>query len=273
MRYQNPLKLFILVLLSLCLAAVGLADVPAGNPEDHPIYRDLVKAGYTIHGVGTKYGVPYVEIVIPPGEAIYTLCRKVPSLNARFLEARAAIGTFNGLNPFYKLTREEEAFSINVPTLKIPLDFTVKAEIFPQYDEKLARQAKFLLVDVGKEHLALYQHGQLTNVYPISPGALGGLQRSTTPLRSFTVQRKIVDAYSAKYDDAWMPFALHVGGPYYIHGGVLPGRPDSKGCIRLFIEHARELFDLVEVGTPGRIVNSKLAPESARLQRPKDSAQ
>ena len=234
-------------------------------PEDHPLYQELQKAGYLIKRVGNRFGVPYVEIVIPPGEAIYTLCRRVPSLNARFFEARTRIASFNALNPFYVRTPEEESNSINVATLKIPLDFSLKPEVFPAYEESLARYETFLLVDVGKQYLALYRHGELFRAYPISPGALGGLQRSTTPLRDFTVLRKIEDAYSAKYDDAWMPYSLHIGGLYYIHGGVLPGRPDSKGCIRMFIDDARELFDLVKVGTPGRIINSGLAAETAGL--------
>ena len=49
---------------------------------------------------------------------------------------------------------------------------------------------------------------------------------------------------------------LHLKGLYYIHGGVLPGKADSAGCIRLPIDAAEQLYNLVEVGTPGRIIDT-----------------
>jgi lipoprotein-anchoring transpeptidase ErfK/SrfK len=53
-----------------------------------------------------------------------------------------------------------------------------------------------------------------------------------------------------------MPWALLIKRPYYIHGGALPGQRDSAGCIRLFPKDAEELYQLVEVGTPGRIIQT-----------------
>ena len=236
--------------------------------EDHEknrIYQEIVKAGYRIMGVGERFQVPYVEIVIPPKESIISVCRRVPSLNQKFFEVRHRIAYFNVLNPFYLKTPEEEPYSINTTTLKIPLDLTREPVIFPPYEESLARYEKYLLIDLGKEYLALYAYGRLLRTYPISPGTAGPGTRSTTPLLPFTILSKHEHFYSEKYDDAWMPYSLQVHGPYYIHGGVLPGRPDSHGCIRMFLEHARELFDLVEVGTPGRIINSATSPVTARL--------
>jgi lipoprotein-anchoring transpeptidase ErfK/SrfK len=62
-----------------------------------------------------------------------------------------------------------------------------------------------------------------------------------------------------------MPWSLLIRRPYFIHGGCLPGVPDSKGCIRLFNDHAQELFSLVEVGTPGRIMFSDTSLAQARV--------
>ena len=33
-----------------------------------------------------------------------------------------------------------------------------------------------------------------------------------------------------------------------MHGGALPGRPASHGCVRLPVDFARRLFDLTDVG-------------------------
>ena len=56
--------------------------------------------------------------------------------------------------------------------------------------------------------------------------------------------------------DTLMPRSLLLKLPYYIHGGALPGKSDSAGCIRLFPHDAEELYHLVEVGTPGRIIET-----------------
>jgi lipoprotein-anchoring transpeptidase ErfK/SrfK len=135
--------------------------------------------------------------------------------------------------------------------LKIPLDFQKVPEVFPAFDESLAAFDKYLLVDIGKSYLALYERGELRLAFPISPGAPG----AGTPLISFQVQDKDKNHSSSIYG-TWMPYALHIQGPYYIHGGVLPGRRDSAGCIRLPLHDARKLFKIVEVGTPGRIIDT-----------------
>ncbi|MBM4286128.1 MAG: L,D-transpeptidase [Deltaproteobacteria bacterium] len=217
--------------------------------------RELAQAGFSIVRTGEEYQAPFVEIAAPPGLAIYTLCRRVPSLNARFFEARDKIAAFNNLNPFFVRHDEGRPHHFRLPTIKIPLDFTRDPVIFPAYQEGLAAYPQYLLIDIGKCYLALYERGVLVRVYPISPGALNHGNRSRTPLVRFTIQSKAEHKWSSIYD-AWMPYSLQVHGPYFIHGGVLPGEPDSKGCIRMFTDHARELFNLVEVGTHGRIVRS-----------------
>jgi len=49
---------------------------------------------------------------------------------------------------------------------------------------------------------------------------------------------------------------LRMQGAYFIHGGVLPGQSDSHGCVRMFIDDAKELYHLVDVGTPGKVVST-----------------
>jgi len=115
----------------------------------------------------------------------------------------------------------------------------------------LSTYEQYLLVDIGKNFLALYERGELTRVFPISPGKPG----DRTPLFSFRIQSKDENHWSSIYE-TWMPWSLQMQGPYYIHGGVLPGRSDSAGCVRMPIEDAEQLFKLVKVGTPGRVIET-----------------
>jgi hypothetical protein len=243
--------------LALLLA---LADPLPASGSEEPDYRNLCReietSGFTITSSGVAYGVPYAEIKVPVGFSINALCRRLPSFRNDFLGCRNKIAFFNALNPSYVKTRVDEPYSIEADTLKIPLDLNRVPEIFPPYDPALAGYEKYLLVDIGKGFLALYAEGQLKRVFPVSAGA--AVKR--TPLLTFQIQKKIQNHWSTIYD-TWMPWSLLLKSPYYIHAGVLPGRDDSAGCIRMFPHDAKELFHLVEVGTPGRII------ETPKLER------
>ena len=115
--------------------------------------------------------------------------------------------------------------------------------------------------------------------YPIGIGREG----LTTPLGTTTIARK-------KKDPIWRPTArmraedpklpelmppgpdnpmgtraMYLGWPLYaIHGTNNPwgiGRRSSSGCIRMYPEHAEELFDLVEVGTKVTVVDQPIKLE------------
>ena len=59
--------------------------------------------------------------------------------------------------------------------------------------------------------------------------------------------------------------AMYLGWPLYaIHGTNKPwavGRRSSSGCIRMYPEHAEELFELVEVGTKVTVVDQPIKLE------------
>jgi hypothetical protein len=254
----NKLKLIITFLAILLFPGWG----GAGDLEESRLYQELEQAGFTIVGAGEKYQVPYVEILVPEGMAVYSLCRRIPSLNDRYFEAREKIAHFNAVNPFYHRARRAQPNTMSLETLKIPLDFARQPEIFPAFNQDLSRYDRYILIDIGKSYLALYGRGELLRVYPISPGARSGSQ-SRTPLMNFTVQLKKENHWSTIYG-SWMPWSLLISRPYYIHGGALPGVPDSAGCVRMFTEDAQELYELVQVGTPGRIVFSPAQMEMAQ---------
>jgi hypothetical protein len=247
---------FLIGFFIVCLVAVW---APAyAQEEDHSyLCSELEAAGYKIVISGEIYGVPFVEIEIPLGFSITSMCERIPGFSREFNFARHQIAFFNGLDPNYIKTATLQPNSIETNTLKIPLDLNKVPEIFPAYDQSLADYPRYILVDVGKSYLALYERGELERVFPISSGEPG----TGTPLINFKVEAKEKNHFSKIYDDAWMPWALQIEGPYFIHGGVLPGRRDSHGCIRLPIQDAKQLFKLVEVGTPGRIIDTHEVPE------------
>jgi hypothetical protein len=220
--------------------------------EDYRHFCEELKAsGLEVVDSGLAYGVPFVEIAIPQGSSITAICRRLPILNNDFSRCRNRLAFFNALNPSYIKTRTQQPNAIEADTLKIPLDFRKVPEIFPANDESLEAYEEYLLVDVGKGFLALYTRGELRRVFPISAGASG----RRTPLFDFQIKGKDENHWSNIYE-SWMPWALHLKGPYYIHGGVLPGKKDSAGCIRLPLDDAEQLYKLVEVGTPGRIIDT-----------------
>lgn len=244
-----------LALLVWCLGLFSVAG--AQEPDYSSLSQELAQAGFNILGSGIAYDIPYVEIEVPVGASVISICRKVPSLNVDFLSYRDKIAFLNGVHPFYVKTIEPQPFSLEADTLKIPLNPDLVPEIFPAFEDSLASHKKFILVDLDKGFLGFYARGVLERVFPIS----GGTSQKETPLMDFQIKAKAKDHWSTIYD-VWMPWSLLMEAPYYIHGGVLPGEHDSAGCIRMFRRDARELYHLVEVGTPGRIT------QTSRIEQP-----
>ncbi|MFP3867771.1 MAG: L,D-transpeptidase [Desulfobacteraceae bacterium] len=234
----------------MCLVSLVAAS-RAQEPDYRDLCQELKESGFKIVYSGIAYEVPFVEIEIPEGFSITRFCRRIPTFEREFNHSRNRIAFFNALHPSYIKTRTREPFSIETDTLKVPLDIHKVPEIFPAYDKALVRHDKYLLVDIGKGFLALYVKGELKRVFPVSAGVAG----KKTPLLTFEVQAKYQNHWSTIYE-SWMPWALLLQRPYYIHGGVLPGLHDSAGCVRLFTHHAQELYNLVDVGTPGRIIHT-----------------
>ena len=240
-----------------CLGLLGIAGLAGAQEPDYDrLGRELEQSGFTVLDSGITYGVPYVEIQVPRGASVVSIIRKVPSLNADFFRYRDKIAFLNGVNPFYIKSIYGEPFSLEADFLRIPLDPGLDPEIFPAFEDALASHEKYILVDLDKGYLGLYARGELERVFPIS----GGKSEKQTPLLTFEIKAKDKEHWSSIYD-VYMPYSLLMESPYYIHGGVLPGEHDSAGCIRMFRRDARELYHLVDVGTPGRVVQASRIKE------------
>jgi lipoprotein-anchoring transpeptidase ErfK/SrfK len=92
----------------------------------------------------------------------------------------------------------------------------------------------------------LYKGDQLVAVTTISSGKLG----KETPPGIFNVLSKKRMHHSRKYDNAPMPYAQFIDQyGIALHAGMNPGRPASRGCVRLPSQFASKLFEVTKVGT------------------------
>ncbi|WKA28014.1 L,D-transpeptidase family protein [Bradyrhizobium roseum] len=92
---------------------------------------------------------------------------------------------------------------------------------------------------------------------PVSSGSKG----RETPAGIFSVIQKVEEHYSNLYDDAFMPHMQRITwSGIALHGGVLPGRPASHGCIRLPFDFAAQLFDVTRMGIRIIVAPDDVAP-------------
>ena len=233
-------------LFFLCsIAVAGTA------PVDRKLYSELLKF-QTDGKIIEVDGVPCLKIFLPAGQSIGNFCRRVNYFERSFYFFRQQIALINRLEPMAVVDGTDN-LSTEVKFIYVPLNFSIRPQIFPNTSRLLLRLPKFILIDVGQQCLGYYVYGKLLHLFPISSG------RGGTPVRKFAILSKEVDHYSSKYDDAWMPYSLRLFGHYFIHGGVLPSYAASHGCVRMIYENAVLLYNLVDVGTPGETINSLTA--------------
>lgn len=100
-------------------------------------------------------------------------------------------------------------------------------------------------ISIARQQAVLYKDGQVALVSPVSTGRPG----FPTPTGEFVVTDKDRMHRSTLYP-AYMPYFLRMScRDFGMHAGVLPGYPDSHGCIRLPFGSAQRLFREVDIGT------------------------
>jgi lipoprotein-anchoring transpeptidase ErfK/SrfK len=216
--------------------------------QDSPIYKELAEQGRLTTGqIITRYSVPCVEVALQSGETIMSFVHSIPSLKEKSIMVEDRIALINGTH-YLLIMNGKGNVSTDKNKIFVPLDYSIKPQILPQYLPEAAKHEKFILINRRLEYLGLYERGNLKHVFPISSGI-----SKRTPLRNFVVEHMDEEHYSKKYDSP-MDHALSIGGNYYIHEGIVPGYAASHGCIRLFPLDARFLFyHWAKPGIPGKI--------------------
>jgi lipoprotein-anchoring transpeptidase ErfK/SrfK len=93
--------------------------------------------------------------------------------------------------------------------------------------------------------LLVVEHGTVRRAVHASTGA----SKFATPDGRFTVIRRERMSWSRRYH-VWMPYALYFYRGWAIHAArIVPGRPASRGCVRIPIEDAPFVFRASPLGT------------------------
>lgn len=129
-------------------------------------------------------------------------------------------------------------------------------------------ETREILLELGRRQISLRENGRVLHTWPVAIGD----PRTPTPTGRFTVENKVIDPIyqstssgrisakvgpQAPLGDRWIGFKQSGPNQYGIHGTpddwawtVTSRAAVSNGCVRMLTPHVRQLFDLVEVGTP-----------------------
>jgi len=178
-------------------------------------------------------------------------------LDYLFEDLASTVSRFNRLDPkFIRAGRK-----LLVPELADgQTEYTPLPTVYPP---ALAHR-KYVVIDLKRQFLGLYECGRLAASYPVSSGRSDRGPKGEnfrTPTGQYKVHAKHKDAKSSKYPEpnggAPMPYAVNFIFPgYWMHGGDLVGFPASHGCVRLLYTDAPKIFGWAEIGIPVRVVKS-----------------
>ncbi|MEH2558651.1 hypothetical protein V1286_006180 [Bradyrhizobium algeriense] len=120
-----------------------------------------------------------------------------------------------------------------------------------------AGEPTMAIVSLRSQRITVYDATGWILRAPVSSGTKG----RETPAGIFSVIQKVEEHYSNLYDDAFMPHMQRITwSGIALHGGVLPGRPASHGCIRLPFDFAEQLFGATAMGMRVIVAPGDVAP-------------
>lgn len=126
-----------------------------------------------------------------------------------------------------------------------------------QVESRSVGEPVMAIVSLLSQRITVYDAKGWILRAPVSSGSKG----RETPAGIFSVIQKVEEHYSNLYDDAFMPHMQRITwSGIALHGGVLPGRPASHGCIRLPFSFAAQLFDMTKMGIRIIIAPDDVAP-------------
>lgn len=114
---------------------------------------------------------------------------------------------------------------------------------------RFARQNFSIIIDTKTRILTLYRNGKWFKSYPVAIGK----PSTPTPKGTFTIINKAYNP-GGPFGARWL--GLSKKG-YGIHGTNNPssiGKAVSNGCIRTYNPNIIELYNLVGIGTPVKII-------------------
>ena len=124
-------------------------------------------------------------------------------------------------------------------------------------ESRSAGEPVMAIVSLRDQRITVYDAKGWIMRAPVSSGQKG----RETPAGIFSVIQKVEEHYSNLYDDAFMPHMQRITwSGIALHGGVLPGRPASHGCIRLPFDFAERLFDETTMGMRVIVAPGDVAP-------------
>lgn len=217
-------------------------------------------------GACVAFLLPETKPPPEPGAQAYIISRK------EVREARAAkqdvlthlfgdqaptVMRFNRLDPRFAYAGRK----IWVPQLP---DGRTEYAPLPEVYVPALKYPKYIVVDIKRQFMGLYECGSLIASFPISSGTKTRGPKGEsyqTPTGLFRVLAKDADHESSKYPEpdggAPMPHAVKfISSGYWFHGGDLVGYAASHGCIRLLYEDAPKVFAWADIGTPVRVSKS-----------------
>src|SRR2546425_10938133 len=113
------------------------------------------------------------------------------------------------------------------------------------------------IVSLRSQRITVYDAKGWILRAPVSSGTKG----RETPAGIFSVIQKVEEHYSNLYDDAYMPHMQRITwSGIALHGGPLPGRPASHGCVRMPYDFAERLFDATALGMRVIVARGAVAP-------------
>ncbi len=121
-------------------------------------------------------------------------------------------------------------------------------------EEMKKQKIDFLLADLDEMKISVYQDGEIIETVPIIAKGKEG-SWFETPVGLYKIEAKFKKAHS-KLANVYMNYALVFEGNFLIHGW--PYYPNGRhvessfsgGCIRLFDEDAKKIYELAEVDMP-----------------------
>ena len=151
-------------------------------------------------------------------------------------------------------------FALGAP---VPPRSQLRTNEYTWHPETSPRGPVLVVISLPEQQAYVYRNGVLIGRTTISSGRAG----HRTPTGVFTVLEKARKHYSSIYKGAAMPFMERLTwSGIALHGGKLPGYPDSHGCIRLPKEFSELLFGVTRVGTTVVVANE--SSDSALVTHP-----